>query len=80
MRKRLMQIGNSLALVIDKPILELLHIGKDTELELSSNGEQLLISPVRISGVSEEFRKSMDEMFKEYNETFELLAKYDRGH
>lgn len=80
MKKHLMQIGNSLALVIDKPVLELLHIDKETELELSTNGEQLLVSPVRDSAVKPGFRKQAQEVFKKYTETFELLAKYDRGH
>ncbi len=80
MKKHLMQIGNSLALVIDKPVLELLHIDKGTELELSTNGEQLLVSPVRESAVGPEFRKHTEEVFKQYHETFKLLAEYDRGH
>jgi antitoxin MazE len=74
-----MQIGNSLALIIEKPVLELLHITKETELKLTTNGEQLLISPVRESAVKPAFRKRTDELFKKYNETFESLAKYDRG-
>jgi antitoxin component of MazEF toxin-antitoxin module len=79
MKKHLMQIGNSLALVIDKPVLELLHIDKETELELSTNGEQLLLSPVRESAVTPEFRKHAEEVFKQYHETFKRLADYDRG-
>src|SRR5579859_2914584 len=35
MRKRLSAIGNSLGLVIEKPILELLHIDRETELDMS---------------------------------------------
>jgi len=38
MRKRLSAVGNSLGVIIEKPILELLHIDKDTELELSTDG------------------------------------------
>jgi antitoxin component of MazEF toxin-antitoxin module len=33
--------------VIDKPILEMLQISADTPLELSTNGDSLLVSPVR---------------------------------
>ena len=47
MTKTLIQHGNSLALVIDKPILEMLHISADTPLELTTNGDSLLVSPVR---------------------------------
>ena len=37
--------GNSLALVVDKPILDLLGIEKDTPLEISTNGRALIITP-----------------------------------
>ncbi len=47
MVKKLTRHGNSLALVIDKPILELLNITKDTPLEISTDGRSLIISPSR---------------------------------
>ncbi len=34
MRKKLVRHGNSLALIIDKPILELLGIGEEDEVEI----------------------------------------------
>jgi antitoxin MazE len=47
MRKKLTHIGNSLGLVIEKPILDLLNITKDTEVEVSTDGKRLIIEPVR---------------------------------
>jgi len=47
MRKNLSAIGNSLGLVIEKPILELLNITRDTELEVTTDGTRLIIEPVR---------------------------------
>jgi antitoxin MazE len=47
MRKKLSAIGNSLGLVIEKPILELLDIDRDTELDLRTDGERLIIEPIR---------------------------------
>ncbi len=46
MRKKLSSIGNSLGLVIEKPILDLLKIDRDTELELTTDGRKLIIEPV----------------------------------
>ena len=46
MIKRLVTHGNSAALIIDKPILELLHLDKDTPLEITTDGRSLVISPV----------------------------------
>ena len=47
MIKRLTAIGNSLGLIIERPILELLDIDKDTPLEVRTDGEVLIISPQR---------------------------------
>ncbi len=47
MIKKLSKFGNSKALVIDKPILELINIGEETELEISTDGKSLIITPVR---------------------------------
>ncbi len=38
----LIKHGNSLALVIDKPILEMLQISADTPLKLTTNGDSIL--------------------------------------
>ena len=46
MIKKLTVIGNSYGLVIDRSILELLHITPETELELSTDGTRLIIEPV----------------------------------
>ena len=47
MEKKLSSIGNSLGLIIEKPILELLRINKDTTLDISTDGDALIIRPVR---------------------------------
>ena len=47
MKKRLTNIGNSLGLVIEKPILELLQITQETELEMTTDGTRLIIEPLR---------------------------------
>jgi len=47
MSKRLQTIGNSSGVIIDKPILELLKITPETELEISTDGERLIITPIR---------------------------------
>ena len=47
MTKRLTRSGNSLALVIDRPLLEALDIDAETELELSTDGDVLVVTPIR---------------------------------
>lgn len=47
MIKYLTTIGNSLGLIIDRPILNLLQIDRGTKLEVSTDGKSLTIRPVR---------------------------------
>lgn len=47
MIKKLTAIGNSLGLIIERPILELLNIDRDTPLEIRTDGEALIIRPAR---------------------------------
>ena len=74
MRKKLSAIGNSLGLVIEKPILELLRIDRDTELEIRTDGDRLIIEPVK-----NERRKRISEAAKRvmtrHDRTFRKLAK-----
>jgi antitoxin MazE len=46
--KTLTRYGNSFALIIDRPVLDLLKIAPDTPLEISTpDGENLTITPIR---------------------------------
>ena len=47
MIKKLTRHGNSLALVIDKPILEILNISPGTPLKITTDGRSLTITPSR---------------------------------
>jgi len=46
MQKRLSVVGNSLALVIDKPIRDLLGIRRETMLRISTDGRRLVVEPI----------------------------------
>ena len=75
MTKTLIKHGNSLALVIDKPILEMLQISADTPLELTSNGDSLLISPVRDKARQEKLQASLDKINRKFGEDLRRLAE-----
>ncbi|HNZ19932.1 MAG TPA: AbrB/MazE/SpoVT family DNA-binding domain-containing protein [Candidatus Hydrogenedentes bacterium] len=75
MIKKLVRHGNSLALVIDKAILDLLRIDHDTPLELITDGDVIIIKPERDEEVSDEIRAVHEEMAARYGKVFERLAK-----
>lgn len=74
MRKRLSAIGNSLGLVIEKPILELLGIDRDTDLELRTDGERLIIEPVRRTKRAR-VKDAVHRAMASHDETLRRLAK-----
>ena len=74
MQKTLTRHGNSLALVIDKPILELLRIQAETPLELSTDGNVLTIMPIRPTR-EEKIREAVNEVNREYGSALKNLAK-----
>lgn len=78
MRKNLSVIGNSLGLVIEKPILELLNITRDTELEVTTDGTRLIIEPVRDvkpKGRRTRVAATTKRMMKNHDRTLRRLAE-----
>jgi antitoxin component of MazEF toxin-antitoxin module len=74
MVKRLTRHGNSLALVIDKGVLELLEIGADTPLSITTDGRCLVLTPVRDEGRRKRFRAALEEGNRRYRKVLERLA------
>ena len=75
MIKKLSKHGNSLALVIDKPILELLGIDEDTELEIRTNGRAIMFEPVDTAERSVIFEQAMRDTNDRYGEVLRRLAE-----
>ena len=74
MVKHLTTHGNSAALVIDKPVLELLHITMKTPLELVTDGRSLIISPVRDGKRAVQFRAALEAVNRRHAKTLKALA------
>jgi len=75
MVKHLTKHGNSLALVIDKPILELLKIDANTPLEISTDGRVLIISPATNSSHKKDFENALKKINQKYCRALKRLAE-----
>jgi len=75
MVKKLTKSGNSLALVIDKPILDALNLDADTPLEVSTDGEVIVIAPVRDRKRNEKLKAVVREVHERYGGVFKRLAE-----
>ena len=75
MTKRLSIVGNSAALIIDKPILELLGIGMDTDLNIHTDGQNLIISPIK-QAQNRRVQVAHMRVLSRHAQTFRKLSKH----
>lgn len=74
MVKTLTAIGNSMGILIERPILELLNITKDTQLEIKTDGEALIIRPIKMDK-KDRIASAATEIMNAHEETFRKLAQ-----
>ncbi len=74
MTKTLTKHGNSLALVIDKPVLELLHIDDETQLDISTDGQVLIVSPIHNAKDRERVLKAYEHVGRKHHAVLKRLA------
>jgi antitoxin component of MazEF toxin-antitoxin module len=75
MVKKLIQHGNSAALVIDKPIMEMLHITNETFFELSTDGKNIILSPQNTVTQENTILDSLEKINKKYGNVLKRLAE-----
>ena len=73
MIKKMVTHGNSAALIIDKPILQLLKIDESTPLELTTDGRYLIISPIKDDKWERKFKSALERVNKKHGKT--LLSR-----
>jgi antitoxin component of MazEF toxin-antitoxin module len=75
MVKKLTRTGNSLALVLDRPLLEATGIDAETPLEVSTDGDVIVISPQREPTREAKLRASVEEIHRRFGGVFRRLAE-----
>lgn len=75
MTKKLTRHGNSYALVIDKPILELLRVTPETPFEIMTDGQSLVLTPVRDPKEEQKFQEALQDVHKRFGRAMERLAE-----
>ncbi len=74
--KKLTKHGNSFALVIERPILELLGIDDTTLLQVSTpDGASIVITPVKNKSQKKRFSASLKKINKKYGRALKRLAE-----
>lgn len=75
MIKNFVKHGNSWALVIDRPILDLLKIKPEEPVEISTDGKTMTITPVAASAEKSDIRVARKKINARYRKSFEKLAE-----
>jgi len=75
MTKTLTKHGNSYALVIDKPILELLRATPETPFEMLTDGQSLVLTPVRSTEEERKFQQALEWVHQRYGRAMKKLAE-----
>ena len=75
MVKRLIQHGNSAALIIDKPIMDILGITNETTLEITTDGKNIIISPQAEHNQEKNIIASLEKINKKYAAVLKRLGE-----
>ena len=75
MRKRLTKTGNSLALVLDRPLLEATGIDAATTVEVSTDGDVIVVTPVRPKKRAAKLGSALEAINARYAGVFKRLAE-----
>ena len=75
MKKTLTKHGNSLAMLIEKPILELLGADGDTPFEVTTDGRSLVLTPVHDPQREDRFDNALEQVNSQFPKTLKKLAE-----
>ena len=75
MIKHLTRTGNSVAIVLDKQLLEAANLDPDDAVEISTNGRVIVISPARSKRETERFERGRGLMHAKFAGAFRRLAR-----
>jgi antitoxin component of MazEF toxin-antitoxin module len=75
MMKKLIKHGNSLALVIEKPVLDLLGAGPETSFDITTDGHALVLVPIKDAKRQKAFKSALSKVNEKYSRTLKKLAE-----
>lgn len=75
MIKNLTKHGNSLALVIEKPVLELLGADAKTQFEVTTDGTSLTLTPILNRSKEQSVMTAAERITEKYSDVFKRLAE-----
>ncbi|HNX75756.1 MAG TPA: AbrB/MazE/SpoVT family DNA-binding domain-containing protein [Candidatus Rifleibacterium sp.] len=75
MLKKIIQHGNSAALILDKPLLELLKLEIGSSVEITTDGRSLILSPTSQESAESDVLCSLKKINCNYGQTLKKLGE-----
>ena len=75
MMKKLIKHGNSLALIIEKPVLDLLGAGPETSFDITTDGHALVLVPIKDARRQKAFKSALGKVNEKYSGALKKLAE-----
>lgn len=75
MRKKLTRTGNSLALVLERPLLEAVGLEAGMMVDVSTDGDVIVVTPVRAKRRAAKLASALEEINARYAGVFKRLAE-----
>jgi len=75
MTKKLIQHGNSAALVLDKALLDVLNVHMDTPLEVTTDGKNIIISPQEVPLAEASLLESLERINRRHGSVLKKLGQ-----
>jgi antitoxin MazE len=75
MQKKLVKHGNSMALIIEKPVLDLLGVDAETYFDITTDGQVLVLAPALDPERNKAFHAALEQANRNYSEDLKRLAE-----
>ena len=75
MIKKLVKHGNSWAIILDRPILDLLKIDPESQVELTTDGQTITIAPHREEQKKSRVQSARKAVNEKHSKAFKKLAE-----
>lgn len=75
MQKKLVKHGNSMALIIEKPVLDLLGVDAEASFDITTDGQVLVLTPAPDPERDKAFHAALERANRIYSEDLKRLAE-----
>jgi antitoxin MazE len=74
MFKKFTKHNNKLSFIINKPLLNLLHVNSETQLKITTNGQLLIVFPLKDDEGKSIFKRRLECTNQKFGSVFKRLA------